>query len=331
MVAQKKAGGAKPAARRDANAGLQPADTKVDEAQRFKGTCEYFNKSCGYGFIKPEKAGVAPDDRVMVHWRAIDSADSWPFLYKGLEVEFNLQKFVKANGSGCYIKAREVTLPGKQKVSLQDEIDQKREYVHSQATRFTGAVKFYDLKKGFGYVTMEDGYANVEEVPKELRVARHEIRSGDEAPILAPELMVEFGIVKNLKGAWACYNVTLPGGELVARNVVEQRKPQGAATFDGEVQFFDRSKGFGYIKPDSTAKFPADVKKSIEEAKTKAKSRLEGKGKDKKAAALDDALIFFRRGDVTTEGLIKRGNKATFGLYMDNRGAGALEVKVKEA
>jgi len=288
----------------------------------------YFNKGAGFGFIKPDEDGVVPADKVMVHWREIQSNDAWPFLYKDLEVEFNLQKFMKQNGSGCFIKAQGVTLPEKKKVDLQDELDDKREYVHSKATRFTGTVKFYDVGKGFGYVTMEDGYAGVDHVPKELRVVRHQVRSGDEAPVLAQGLKVEFGIVKNLKESWQCYNLTLPGGETVSRNVVEERKEQGSASFSGTVSFFDFRKGFGYIEPEDVSKLPADVKAEVTAAQEKAKKRLEKQGKDKKAGSMEP-LIFFRSGDVAErDGNIKNGHKATFKLYLDKRGAGCCDVKV---
>jgi len=309
---------------------VAPADFAVDETARNTGKVVYYNKSAGFGFIKPDVDGLVPDDKVMVHWREISSSDAWPFLYKGLEVEFGLAKYMKRDESGCYIKGKEVTMPGRAKVALQDELEDKREYVHSKQTRFTGHVKFYNAARGFGYVVMEDGYANVDHVPKELRVARHEIRSGDEAPLLAQELKVEFGIVKNLKENWACYNLTLPGGEAVSRNVVEQRKTQGSASFTGTVQFFDRSKGFGYIKPDGEDKFPAAVDAALEQSQEKAKSKLEKKGKDKKASGMD-ALLFFRRGDVVSEGLVARGGKAEFKLYLDNRGAGACDVKIAAA
>lgn len=320
-----------PAKKKTADVGMHPADTKVNESTRYKGKVTYFNKSGGFGFIKPDKDGVVPDDKVMVHWKEIQSNDAWPFLHKDLEVEFNLQKFMKVNGSGCFIKAKEVTLPGKKKVNLQDDLDDKREFVHSKATRFTGAVKFYDLQKGFGYVTMEDGYAGVDHVPKELRVLRHQIRSGDEAPVLSQGLKVEFGIVKNLKENWQCYNLTLPGGETVSRNVVEERKDAGNAKFEGTVNFFDFKKGFGYIQPNDVNKLPAAIKKEVEASQEKAKKRLEKRGKDRKAGGLE-ALIFFRSGDIESrDGNIRRGHKASFKLYTDKRGAGCRNVNVKAA
>lgn len=306
-----------------------PSDTKVDEHTRFKGKVTYFNKSGGFGFIEPSKANVTPDNKVMVYWKEIKSDDAWPFLYKDLEVEFQLAKFVKANGQGIYIKAKEVTLPHKKAVNLQDEIDSKREFIHSKQTRFTGVVKFYDVKKGFGYVTMEDGYAGVDHVPKELRVVRSQIRAAGEAPFLQADLKVEFGIVKNLKENWSCYSLTLPGGDEISRATVEGRHAEGNAKYHGHVAFYDFRNGFGYVKPDSS-KFPAKIQKLLDESNSKAKARLEKQGKDKKASALE-SLIYFRRSDCNHEGRINRGDKMDFNLYTDKRGVGAHHIKVSAA
>lgn len=316
----------KPAAKKgEATKNIHPSTTKVDEKTRFKGTVLRYNKQGGYGFVKPEKSGVVPGDEVMVYWKEIKSTDRWPFLYKDLDVEFNLAKYEKANGSGCIIKGTEVTLPGKKAVNLQDELEDKKEYIHSKATRFSGVVKYYNAAEGYGSVTLDEGYAGVEDVPAEaLRVVRAEINSGSEAPCLRKDLKIEFGIQKNLKGNYSCYNVTLPGGDSLERNVVEERKEEGKTTYNGEVSFFSVQKGYGYIKPDSISKFPAKCKKALEEDAAASKAKLEKKGQDKKSTALEP-LVYFRRGDMS-ENFVKRGTKVSFRLYQDIRGVGALAV-----
>jgi len=307
---------------------VHPSDTKVDEKTRFKGECVHFNKQGGFGFIKPDKAGIVPDDKVMVFWKEINSDDRWPMLYKGLQVEFGLAKYQKASGKGCVIKAKEVSLPGKKKIKIQDELEGKKEYIHSKQTRFTGVVKWYDVGKGFGFVTLDKGYAGVEQVSDDIRVVRAEIQSGNEAPALRKDLKVEFGIQKNLKGNYSCYSLTMPGGNEVKRNDVEERKNEGSSSFSGEVSFFNFRNGWGYIKPESVGKLPPKVKKSLEEGTEKAEKRYNKKGLTKKADKVE-SLIYFRRGDISSDNHNpKRGAKVNFKCYTDIRGAGARDIKV---
>lgn len=309
---------------------LAPVDFKVDEKKTYPGTCVYFNKRSGYGFIKPDADGVAPEDKIMVYWREIQSDDRWPFMHKDLKVQFQMTKFVPKSGDGCIIKAVNVCAPGGKKINLQDDLEDKFEYVHSRATRFTGVVKFYSIPKGFGYITLDNGYAGVEDVPTDLLVVRNEIASGNSAPSLRKELKVEFGIKKNAKGEYSCYNVSLPGGEDVERTAVEERKLAGNSTFSGQISFYNAKGRYGYIKPENTGKFPANAKKALEDSAASAKSKLAKKGKDQKAEKQVESLLYFRRGDLeSSEGQkIWRGVNCTFKLYVDNRGAGAHEIKL---
>merc|ERR1719159_63513 len=116
----------------------------------------------------------------MVYWKAIQTDDRWPSLYKGYKCECSLKKQKK--GRETTIAAKDVTAPGGENVAIQDENEDKKEYVGDKNMRFLGNVKFYDFQKGFGYVKLQEGYAIDEDVPKELRVVRAEINAGDDAP-----------------------------------------------------------------------------------------------------------------------------------------------------
>jgi cold shock CspA family protein len=307
---------------------VAPVDFKVNENKRYNGQCVYFNRRGGFGFIQPNDDGVVPNNKVMVYWKEIKSDDRWPFLHKGLEVEFGLTRYEKANGKGAYIKAKSVSGPKGSKINLQDVVESKMEYVHSKVTRFTGVCKFYNVARGAGVVTLDDGYAGVDDVPSDLRIVRNEIQSGEEAPTLRNGLKVEFGIQKNAAGKYSCYNLSMPGGHNVSRVEVEERKNAGSSSFNGEIIFFDFRKSFGYIKPENISKLPANIKKSLDEGVESQKARLNKKGLDKKAAKVEP-LIYFRKGDVSSSGRVSRGNQCSFKLYLDNRGCGACDVNVK--
>jgi cold shock CspA family protein len=307
---------------------MAPADFKVDEKKTFTGECVYFNKRGGYGFIQSDNKNACPNGKAHVYWRDINSDDRWPFMYKGLKVTFNLSKFVPKSGKGSIIKARNVSLAGGKKINLQDDLEGKFEYVHSKQTRFTGVVKMYNTTKGAGYITLDDGYAGVDDCPTDLLVVRNEINSGNNAPTLRKGMKVEFGIKKNAKGNFSCYSVTLPGGQDILRTEVEERKSAGNSTFTGEVSFYNNKARYGYITPDNVGKFPASVKKALDESNAKAKAKLEKSGKTKQAASVE-SLLYFRRGDVeSVKDKLWRGSKATFKLYVDNRGAGACNIVV---
>lgn len=305
-------------------AGAVSKDFTVDEDARHEGECVYYNKGSGYGFIKLTESGIVPDDKVMCYWKDITTEDRWPSLYKGFKCELSLK--VAKRGNQTTVRAKEVTAPGGESVAIQDENEDKKEYVGDKHMRFLGNVKFYDFQKGFGYVKLQEGYAIDEDVPKELRVVRAEINAGDDAPRLSNEMEVEFGISKNKKGQYACYNVTLPGGDVVSRNVVEGRSEFGKTTYTGEITMWNRMGGYGWIKPESSAKFPAEIKKAMTEDHEKRSKKLEKAGKD----APKEQSLYFRRGDrADFDSKIGKGVKVTFGVYKDNQGVGACNVTCK--
>merc|ERR1740130_2047874 len=65
-----------------------PDGLSVDSSARYTGTCEAYFKWKGYGFLTMSQTGIVPNDRLFCHWRNVQSDDRFPFLVKGLEVEF---------------------------------------------------------------------------------------------------------------------------------------------------------------------------------------------------------------------------------------------------
>merc|ERR1719453_481467 len=102
--------------------------------ERRSGQVVYYDKKRGFGFIQLDQSGVVPEDKIMVLWNEISSDDRWPFLYKTLQVEFQLKKVHKTGVTT--IQAKEVTAPGGEKLALQEEIDAKKEFVGDRNMRF---------------------------------------------------------------------------------------------------------------------------------------------------------------------------------------------------
>jgi cold shock CspA family protein len=291
----------------------------VDEDMRYSGTCVHYNTAAGYGFVKPDSDSGIPIESVMVYWKNIESDDRWPFLHKGLKVQFSLQKTKK--GKEEQLKCVKVTDENGDNVSLQEDNEEKFDYVGDRSMRFLGNVKFFDFSKGFGYVTLQKGYEIDAKVPTELRVARQQINAGTDAPNLTKGMEVEFGIQISKKGAYQCYRMTLPGGDDIIREVVDNRQPLNNTVLKGTITFWNRDGGFGWIKPTSTLDKASQAALQEDLTKRQAKAKKAGKEEPKEAA------IYFRRGDrANFDTRIGRSTDVTFKLYKDDQGVGACEV-----
>jgi len=297
--------------------GVVDEDMVLDEDERHTGECVFFNRKSGFGFIKIDSKGLCQDDKVMVHWGELQSEDRWPYLTKGTKVELSLMK--KKDGKDTFVlKAKEVSLPGGEKIALQEEVDAKKEFIGDKHMRFLGNVKFFDSMKGFGYVKIQEGYAIEDDIPNEFRVDREEVNSGDDLPRLNENMEIEFGIQKSTKGIYSCYNVTLPGGDEITRLFVEGRKEASGDTYTGTIHFYSISKRFGFITPDSVAELPTEVKKALEADHKKRTS----KGKDSEA----NCLYFRAQDKADRTQRINKGDKVSFKAYTDKQGVGACEV-----
>ena len=118
-----------------------------------------FRESEGFGFIDCSDRSVAPNGKVFVFWKNIESDDRFPFLVEGLDVEFSVLKVRDMRFRDIWtLRANNVTLVGGTRISLQDDIDaQTKRFVGGQHLRYTGRLKFFNPRRGFGYVEIHDG------------------------------------------------------------------------------------------------------------------------------------------------------------------------------
>jgi cold shock CspA family protein len=189
-----------------------PPNFKVNPSKRYTGTVTNFWKFKGYGFITPDEPNIIPGaDRVFAFWKDISSSDRFPSLQQGAPVQFSLQK-VDEHGV-AKLRAANITGQSGEELTFQDESDGKKTYVGGQNLRYTGKLKFFSPKNGFGYIEIDDGYDYGEfTVPKELRVETAEMNCGGQHPARQNDVQVEFGIWQTKKGAFKAYNVTGSGG-----------------------------------------------------------------------------------------------------------------------
>jgi len=188
-----------------------PDNFVLDEMKSYTGIVNFFAKYRGYGFITLDQKGVVPGDESFVFWKDIQSDDRCPMLDKEMQVQFKLGKTPK--GNAFTISAKSVCLPGGARVAVQDALDADRTFVGGQYLRYTGKLKFYNAKRGFGWIAIDDGYAyDREGVPKEIRCERSEMNAGGAQAGYQKEVQVEFGIWVTHREQFKAYNVTLLGG-----------------------------------------------------------------------------------------------------------------------
>mmetsp|Transcript_73506 Transcript_73506/g.204240 ORF Transcript_73506/g.204240 Transcript_73506/m.204240 type:complete len:335 (+) Transcript_73506:1-1005(+) len=299
-----------------------PEDFVVDTETRYKGTVDSYYKWQGYGFIKLDQAGVVPNDKIFVHWSNIQSNDRFPFLPNGYEVEFNILRWTEGWGANktLTLRAKNVTAPGGSPIQVQDGIDaEKKTFVGAQTLRYSGKLKFYQPSRGFGYVTLDEGYKFDEPLPTDLRVEEAEMNCGGRRPTMRMvDLTVEFGIVKNRRGNFLAYNLTLPGGAVLSKENLEHRTTLEGQLYNGTVSFYNLRQGWGFITPSASQPLPPTVAAKLEQAVAEAKA----KGKTIK----QENALYFIKSDVLQGCKIAQDFEVTFELYTDDKGAGACKV-----
>lgn len=300
-----------------------PPNFQIDPDARYTGTVSFYAKWKGYGFIDVSQPDVAPNGRLFVHWRNLQSDDRYPFLVKGLEVEFGLLKVQeKFNWKQVTtLRAKEVTLVGGTNIAMQDDVDaQTKTFVGGQHLRYTGTLKFFSPRHGFGYVVMDQGYDVDASVPSELRVETSEVNAGGKRPVPMENLSVEFGIWKTLRGGYKVYNMTLPGGHPLTQDALENRISMGNQTYRGEVAIWNWRHGWGFIRCDNSTVLPPRVSAKLAQQQQAAQAR------GRKITA--EKMFYFRRGDTQPSLDIHQGLQVIFQLYIDDKGAGAAEVSM---
>jgi cold shock CspA family protein len=279
-----------------------------------------YHKWKGFGFIEVAQKGIVPNDRLFVHWKQLQSDDRFPFLQKDMEVEFGLsvqREFFRGTQT---VKAKEVSMVGGMSIVLQDDLDAaEKEFVGGQHLRYTGTLKFFTPRHGFGYVVMDQGYDVDPAVPSELRVETSEVNSGGKEPRFMQNLAVEFGIWKTLRGGYKVYNMTLPGGHPLTQDALENRISMGPQAYHGEVVIWNWRQGWGFIRLDPSTTLPPRVNAKLAQQHAAARSR----GKN----ITNDKMMYFRRPDCAPMAMIQQGMRVQFQLYIDDKGAGACDVR----
>jgi len=289
----------------------------IDTKGTYKGKVEKYNKFKGYGWIKMADTGVVPGDSVFVYYKSIESEDRFPQLAPDMEVEFGLHKYKSQNGTS--VRAKHVALPGGAAIAIQDEQDaQKKTFVGGQNLRYTGTLKFYRAKTGYGYVSMDKGFKTAEEVPEEIRVEEAEMNCGGKKPFGLKEIKVEFGIWKTPKGAFKAYNMTLPKGIPITKEALENRKITSPTLFKGTIVRNMWKQGYGYIDIAKGQKVPANVTSKM----ASMKKDTEAKGKK----TTEGDVLYFRTADVEEGKWLKKSQEVQFKIYMDDKGVGACEI-----
>jgi len=301
-----------------------PQGFQVDANARYTGTVSFYQKWKGYGFVELAQKGVVPQDKLFIHWKQLASDDRFPFLTKGMEVEFGVMTWRDwQNKNLLTLRAKNVTITGGMNIALQDDIDaQQKTFVGGQHLRYTGTLKFFSPKHGFGYVAMDQGYDVDASVPSELRVETEEVNAGGKQPCFMESLAVEFGIWRNKRGGYKVYNMTLPGGHPLTQDALENRISMGLQMYPGKIAIWNWRHGWGFIKcNDSVALPPRVLAKLAQQAQA---ARQRGK------TVSDDKMLYFRRGDCAQGAGVnlRQGADCSFQVYIDDKGAGACDVHV---
>jgi len=298
-----------------------PAGFQADPNARYTGTVSFYQKWKGFGFIELDQKGVVPNDRVFVHWKQLQSDDRFPILQKEMQVEFGLMTFKDwSTGSAMTVRAKNVTNPGGVNLALQDDLDaQQKQFVGGQHLRYTGTLKFFTPRHGFGYVVMDPGYDVDPGVPSELRVESSEVNAGGQQPQFMENLAVEFGIWRTLRAAYKVYNMTLPGGHPLTQDALENRISMGEQSYVGEVAIWNWRAGWGFVLAPPTAPLPQRVLQKL--AQQQATARQRGK------QITQERMMYFRRLDCQPGMNMQKGTPVQFQLYVDDKGAGACELR----
>jgi len=239
-----------------------------------------------------------------------------------MDVEFSIQK-MPVRGRAT-LRAKGVTLPGGGRIVVQDTMDEEsKEFLGSKETRYTGNLKFYDPRRGFGYITMD---APEGDLPAELLVDRVEVNSGGRAPDYMENVKVECGAFKTKSGAIRAHNMTLPGGGSLLKAHFENRNVLQGRKFCGKVSIWNGRQGWGFILSDPSVQLPPEISAKLSEQVKEAQRKAEAKGQ--KVEGEKEELLYFRREDVAKGVQIATDSQVMFQLYTDDKGAGACDVEL---
>jgi len=297
---------------------VEEEEVEAVELERVRGrVVSYFNRK-GFGFLSvlnddETKLENADESKVFVHWKAISSSDRWPQLSPESEVEFSISE----KDGRKY--AENVTAVGGGELNNESKEEEK---VVTESTS-NGKVKFYDSRKGFGFIELlEDCEVDGETLEKgaDIHVGRESILSNDPCPSLRPGMTVKFNISRTDKGL-TCLDVVDSEGNRVTVPEEKRRKRkkwnrrQGGGrgrnrTYPTQVLLpqigtlvkWNEKKGFGWIQPNED---------------------LSIHGVDLQE---NDGNVYVHRNDIN--GKVKEGCSVCFSLFFArNRGISASNVQ----
>merc|ERR1719433_408368 len=170
-----------------------------------------------------------------------------------MKVEFEIEDGNK--GKSCV----NVTLPGGESIGELDDDGKK----YNMDKKYSGTVKFYDIGKGFGFITPDDDTIEWDgkSVDKEsgVHVSREDIITDREPPALDQDGPVEFHVYSGEGKTLGAGKIVSPGQAMYEykdmNRKIELKSNEGKnynmeKKYKGKVKFFDIGKGFGFIIPD---------------------------------------------------------------------------------
>jgi len=195
----------------------------IDESVRYSGKVLKFNRRRGFGYIVPD--GKGESEKIFAHWRQITSSDEWPTLTEGMTVEYYQAK--KEGGKRLSQKKFAAKITGSGGVAINVTVD--RTYPN-RAQRFQGKVKFFDARKGFGFITPSTDFSfngdAFKSTEAKIHIAREDIKhTSDIAPNLKDGQEVEFTLYKNAeKSSYGAADITKVGGDAFSEDEFATKK-----------------------------------------------------------------------------------------------------------
>jgi CspA family cold shock protein len=198
------------------------AETQTAEGERQAGTVRWFNARKGYGYITPDDGGTS----LFVHYSAIRGT-GFRTLSAGQRVDFVVGRTAKG--------------PSALDVRLLDstDTDKDAETGTDGGARQTGTVRWFNARKGYGYITPDAGGRSLYVHFSSIRGARNRTLSAWQR--------VDFVVGQTDKGPSAL-DVRLL--DSAGTDIETESGTDEGARQTGTVRWFNARKGYGYITPD---------------------------------------------------------------------------------
>jgi CspA family cold shock protein len=212
------------------------ADHAADAPLGVLGTVAWYEPTKGYGFVTPDGS----EGQVFVHASAIIGGG---VVTEGQRVAFLVVDGEKGPQADPLLPLGAQAAPAAQHAGASGRAE--------RSDGADGTVTWYDVDKGFGFITPESGGQDVFAHARDLADGLYELAEGDR---------VTYGVVDSEKGPQA-RDVRLAGSSTrrsapprqASRPRSDQRRSSGAPARGGEgvIVRYDPDRGFGFIAPDS--------------------------------------------------------------------------------